>query len=144
PTGTVFKVDGSFGSAEVATPLIGEFNVSNLLAVLGAALANGVAWGAALAALRALRPGDGRMELFGGQEGPLAVVDYAHTPDALDKTLSALRPVVAARQGRLWCVFGCGGDRDPGKRPQMGAVAERLADEVVLTSDNPRSEDPQA
>ena len=144
PTGTVFKVDGSFGSAEVATPLIGEFNVSNLLAVLGAALANGVAWDAALAALRALRPVDGRMELFGGHEGPLAVVDYAHTPDALEKTLDALRPVAAARQGRLWCVFGCGGDRDPGKRPQMGAVAERLADEVVLTSDNPRSEDPQA
>ncbi|XQU69520.1 hypothetical protein OJJOAM_002251 [Cupriavidus sp. H18C1] len=80
PTGTVFKVDGSFGSAEVATPLIGEFNVSNLLAVLGAALANGVGWDAALAALRALRPVDGRMELFGGHEGPLAVVDYAHTP----------------------------------------------------------------
>lgn len=143
-TGTVFQVDGSFGQAEVATPLIGDFNVSNLLAVLGAALANGVAWDAALAGLRALRPVDGRMELFGGHDGPLAVVDYAHTPDALDKTLVALRPVAAARQGRLWCVFGCGGDRDAGKRPLMGAVAERLADEVILTSDNPRSEDPQA
>lgn len=143
PTGTVFHVDGSFGSADISTPMIGAFNVSNLLAVLGAALANGVAWDAALAGLRALRPVDGRMELFGGHDGPLAVVDYAHTPDALEKTLQALRPVAQARQGRLWCVFGCGGDRDPGKRPLMGAVAERLADEIVLTSDNPRSEDPQ-
>ncbi|WP_454732495.1 MULTISPECIES: UDP-N-acetylmuramoyl-L-alanyl-D-glutamate--2,6-diaminopimelate ligase [Cupriavidus] len=141
--GTAFRVDGSFGSADVATPMIGGFNVSNLLAVLGAALANGIAWDAAVDALRALRPVDGRMELFGGgQDGPLAVVDYAHTPDALDKTLAALRPVAQARNGRLWCVFGCGGDRDPTKRPLMGAVAERLADEVVLTSDNPRSEDP--
>lgn len=145
-TGTAFHIDGSFGSADVATPMIGAFNVSNLLAVLGAALANGVAWDAALAALRALSPVDGRMELFGahaGQDGPLAVVDYAHTPDALEKTLEALRPVAQARNGRLWCVFGCGGDRDPIKRPLMGGVAERLADEVVLTSDNPRSEEPQ-
>lgn len=145
--GTAFHVDGSFGSADVSTPMIGAFNVSNLLAVLGATLANGIAWDAALDALRTLKPVDGRMELFGGshggQDGPLAVVDYAHTPDALEKTLDALRPVAQARKGRLWCVFGCGGDRDPIKRPLMGEVAERLADEVVLTSDNPRSEDPQ-
>ena len=144
--GTAFHVDGSFGGADVATPMIGEFNVSNLLAVLGAALASGIEWAAAIDALRTLRPVDGRMELFGGshgaQDGPLAVVDYAHTPDALEKTLAALRPVAQARKGRLWCVFGCGGDRDPIKRPLMGAVAARLADEVVLTSDNPRSEDP--
>ncbi|MCO4892257.1 UDP-N-acetylmuramoyl-L-alanyl-D-glutamate--2,6-diaminopimelate ligase [Cupriavidus sp. WGtm5] len=148
-TGTAFHIDGSFGHAEMATPMIGAFNVSNLLAVLGAALANGVAWDAAIAALRALAPVEGRMELFGAGSGhdaaqaPLAVVDYAHTPDALEQTLAALRPVAQARNGRLWCVFGCGGDRDPIKRPLMGAVAERLADEVVLTSDNPRSEDPQ-
>ncbi|XQM36389.1 UDP-N-acetylmuramoyl-L-alanyl-D-glutamate--2,6-diaminopimelate ligase [Cupriavidus sp. H19C3] len=146
-TGTAFRLDGSVDgqmrSAEMLTPMIGHFNVSNLLAVLGAALANGVAWEAALAALRALTPVDGRMELFGGQDAPLAVVDYAHTPDALAQTLTALRPVAAARQGRLWCVFGCGGDRDATKRPLMGAVAERLADDIVLTSDNPRSEDPQ-
>ena len=159
-TGTTFHLDSSFGAAEVSTPMIGEFNVSNLLAVLGAALANGVAWDAALAGLRALTPVEGRMELFGGHtthgahgthgahaahgvyDAPLAVVDYAHTPDALAKTLQALRPVALARNGRLWCVFGCGGDRDPIKRPLMGGVAERLADEVILTSDNPRSEDP--
>jgi UDP-N-acetylmuramoyl-L-alanyl-D-glutamate--2,6-diaminopimelate ligase len=148
-TGTAFHLDSSFGAAEMTTPLIGEFNVSNLLAVLGAALANGIPWDAALAGLRALVPVEGRMELFGGHSAhgtldvPLAVVDYAHTPDALEKTLQALRPVAQARNGRLWCVFGCGGDRDPIKRPLMGAVAEKLADEVVLTSDNPRSEDPQ-
>ncbi|KWR87665.1 UDP-N-acetylmuramoyl-L-alanyl-D-glutamate--2,6-diaminopimelate ligase [Cupriavidus sp. IDO] len=145
-TGTAFHIDGSFGDAEVSTPMIGAFNVSNLLAVLGAALANGVAWDAAIAALRTLAPVEGRMELFGahgGHDAPLAVVDYAHTPDALEQTLAALRPVAQARNGRLWCVFGCGGDRDPIKRPLMGAVAERLADEVVLTSDNPRSEEPQ-
>ncbi|MGV2481970.1 UNVERIFIED_CONTAM: UDP-N-acetylmuramoyl-L-alanyl-D-glutamate--2,6-diaminopimelate ligase, partial [Salmonella enterica subsp. enterica serovar Weltevreden] len=82
--------------------------------------------------------------LFGGQEGPLAVVDYAHTPDALEKTLNALRPVVAARQGRLWCVFGCGGDRDPGKRPLMGALPYEHAARSWITSDNPRSENPDA
>jgi len=141
-SGTAFHVDGSFGSADVTTPMIGAFNVSNLLAVLGAALAQGVAWDAAIAALRGLTPVDGRMELFGGHDAPLAVVDYAHTPDALVQTLTALRPVADARQGRLWCVFGCGGDRDATKRPLMGGVAERLADDVVLTSDNPRSEDP--
>jgi len=141
-SGTAFHVDGSFGSADVTTPMIGAFNVSNLLAVLGAALAQGVSWDAAIAALRQLTPVDGRMELFGGHDAPLAVVDYAHTPDALVQTLTALRPVADARQGRLWCVFGCGGDRDATKRPLMGDVAERLADDVVLTSDNPRSEDP--
>ena len=141
-SGTAFHIDGSFGSAEVTTAMIGGFNVSNLLAVLGAALAQGVAWDAAIAALRTLTPVDGRMELFGGHDAPLAVVDYAHTPDALVQTLTALRPVADARQGRLWCVFGCGGDRDATKRPLMGGVAERLADDVVLTSDNPSSEDP--
>lgn len=141
-SGTAFHVDGSFGTADVTTPMIGAFNVSNLLAVLGAALAQGVQWNAAIAALRGLTPVDGRMELFGGNDVPLAVVDYAHTPDALVQTLTALRPVTQARQGKLWCVFGCGGDRDATKRPLMGGVAERLADEVVLTSDNPRSEDP--
>jgi UDP-N-acetylmuramoyl-L-alanyl-D-glutamate--2,6-diaminopimelate ligase len=82
------------------------------------------------------------MERIGGDAEPLVVVDYAHTPDALENVLVTLRGVAGARGGRLWALFGCGGDRDPGKRPEMGAVATRLADRVVVTSDNPRGEDP--
>jgi UDP-N-acetylmuramoyl-L-alanyl-D-glutamate--2,6-diaminopimelate ligase len=84
------------------------------------------------------------MQAVGGENAPLVVIDYAHTPDALEKALATLRETAAARGGRLACVFGCGGDRDAGKRPIMGAIAERLADRVLLTSDNPRSEDPDA
>jgi UDP-N-acetylmuramoyl-L-alanyl-D-glutamate--2,6-diaminopimelate ligase len=84
------------------------------------------------------------MQALGGTHEPLLVVDYAHTPDALKNALGVLRETAAARDGKLICIFGCGGDRDPGKRSQMGTIAERLADSVVLTSDNPRSEDPQA
>ena len=142
-TGTTFDVDGSFGHATVHAPTVGLFNVSNLLGVLGALLAAGVPWQDAIARLEKLQPVSGRMERFGGEDGPLVVVDYAHTPDALEQTLRALAPTTEARGGKLWAVFGCGGDRDPGKRPQMGAIAERLAQHVVLTSDNPRSEDPQ-
>jgi UDP-N-acetylmuramoyl-L-alanyl-D-glutamate--2,6-diaminopimelate ligase len=83
------------------------------------------------------------MQQVGGQDAPLVVIDYAHTPDALEKTLEALRQVAQERAGQLWCVFGCGGDRDPGKRPQMGRIAQ-VADQVVVTSDNPRSEEPSA
>ncbi|WP_288380325.1 glutamate ligase domain-containing protein, partial [uncultured Massilia sp.] len=89
----------------------------------------------------ALQPAPGRMQQVGGQDAPMVVIDYAHTPDALEKTLAALRQVASERNGQLWCVFGCGGDRDPGKRPQMGAIAQ-AADHVLVTSDNPRSEDP--
>ena len=84
------------------------------------------------------------MQVLGGEQQPLVVVDYAHTPDALEKALEVLRETATARGGDLVCLFGCGGERDPGKRPQMGAIAERLADRVVVTSDNPRREEPQA
>ncbi|MDP3513541.1 MAG: UDP-N-acetylmuramoyl-L-alanyl-D-glutamate--2,6-diaminopimelate ligase [Sulfuritalea sp.] len=124
-------------------PVVGRFNVSNLLAVIGALLARGERLEDIAAALRGLQPPPGRMQALGGSDEPLIVVDYAHTPDALDKALGVLRETAAARGGRLVCVFGCGGERDPGKRPQMGAIAEALADRVVLTSDNPRREDPQ-
>ncbi|VVE82183.1 UDP-N-acetylmuramoyl-L-alanyl-D-glutamate--2, 6-diaminopimelate ligase [Pandoraea sputorum] len=140
--GTRFTLHIDDQSQQVTVPLIGEFNISNALAVLGAALASGVAQDAAIAGLATLAPVSGRMEQIGQPGQPLVVIDYAHTPDALDKTLAALRPVTQARGGKLVCVFGCGGDRDAGKRPQMGAVAERLADAIVLTSDNPRTEVP--
>lgn len=124
--------------------ILGAFNVSNMLAVLGSLLAYGVSWVRALACLPHLLPVDGRMQQLGRGSGPLVVVDYAHTPDALEKTLKALLPVAQTRGGRLWSVFGCGGNRDAGKRPVMGRIAEQLASQVVLTSDNPRNEAPQA
>ena len=141
--GARFRVEGDYGSAEVRAGVLGAFNVSNLLAVLGALVAQGIAFADAVRAVDALQPVPGRLERVGGGERPLVVVDYAHTPDALEKALAALRPTVAAGH-RLVCVFGCGGDRDPGKRPLMGAAAARLADHVIVTSDNPRSEDPHA
>lgn len=141
PTGTVFHVDSPFGSAHVKAQVVGHFNVSNLLGVLGALLAKGISWAAAIHAAEALTAVPGRMQQLGGQDAPLVVIDYAHTPDALEKTLASLRQVARERNGKLWCVFGCGGDRDPGKRPQMGAAA-LAADHVIVTSDNPRGEDP--
>jgi UDP-N-acetylmuramoyl-L-alanyl-D-glutamate--2,6-diaminopimelate ligase len=122
--------------------VIGRFNASNLLAVIGVLLAGGTSLSDAVAAVATLAPPSGRLQTLGGRGAPLVVVDYAHTPDALDKALAALRESAAARGGQLICVFGCGGDRDAGKRPLMGAVAEALADRVILTSDNPRSENP--
>ena len=132
-----------WGNAEFASDLVGSFNVSNVLGVLGVLLASDVPLGHAVFQLSRLRAVPGRMQRIGGDAQPLVVVDYAHTPDALEKVLGALRPVAASRSGRLIAVFGCGGDRDPGKRPQMGAIADRLADAVVVTSDNPRSERPE-
>ncbi len=142
PAGTEFHVDSPFGTARVTTHLVGQFNVSNVLGVLGVLLAKGMAWEAAIDAISTLYPVPGRMQQLGGKESPMIVIDYAHTPDALGKALVALRQISTEREGQLWCVFGCGGDRDPGKRPQMGAVAE-TADHVIVTSDNPRSEEPQ-
>ena len=130
--------------AELATQTIGDYNVSNLLGVIATLRTLGVPLAAAVDACRVLHPVPGRMEFQGGDDLPLAVVDYAHTPDAMAQVLRALRPLAVQRGGRLWCVFGCGGDRDPHKRPLMGAAATRYADRVVLTSDNPRSEPPEA
>ena len=122
-------------------PLPGAFQVENALVAAGLAIATGSAAGAAFDALAALRGAKGRLDLAGEKDGAPIFVDYAHKPDALAKALEALRPYVS---GRLVVVFGCGGDRDPGKRPMMGAIAARLADRVVVTDDNPRSESPAA
>ncbi|MFN0163287.1 MAG: UDP-N-acetylmuramoyl-L-alanyl-D-glutamate--2,6-diaminopimelate ligase [Burkholderiales bacterium] len=140
--GVRFLLDGSFGRAPVRASVWGEFNVSNLLGVAGVLLARGTALPDTVAALEQLQPVPGRMNALGGVEEPLVVIDYAHTPDALAKALEALRPMARSRGGNLAVVFGCGGDRDAGKRPAMGEAAARLADRVILTSDNPRSEAP--
>ncbi|HSR01236.1 MAG TPA: cyanophycin synthetase, partial [Methylophilaceae bacterium] len=121
--------------------LIGQFNVYKILAVLATLLLSDVPLIDAVEAIAHLQPINGRMQLFGGDGLPLVVVDYAHTPDSLKNVLEALKGEV---KGRLVCVFGCGGDRDQGKRPLMGQVASELADAVVVTSDNPRNEDPDA
>jgi UDP-N-acetylmuramoyl-L-alanyl-D-glutamate--2,6-diaminopimelate ligase len=132
----------SWGTARTAFQPLGRFNVANALGVLGCLLAYGMPFAQAVAALGALPPVPGRMQRVG--DAPLTVIDYAHSPDALEKVLQALRPLAQARGGRLAIVFGAGGDRDPSKRAPMGAAASRLADRIVLTSDNPRGEDPRA
>ena len=131
-------------SVPLALPLVGTYNVSNILCALASARALGVSLADAVGACGALSPVPGRMERAGdGADGqPLVLVDYAHTPDALEKALQALQPITAERGGALWVVVGCGGDRDATKRPLMAAAAEVNAQRVVLTSDNPRSEDP--
>jgi UDP-N-acetylmuramoyl-L-alanyl-D-glutamate--2,6-diaminopimelate ligase len=144
PRGITFELKSSWGEARIESALLGRFNVSNLLGVLTTMLVSGVPFERATAALADLRPVAGRMQKLGGNGKPMVVVDYAHTPDALEKTLVALKDVARASGGRLVAVFGCGGDRDRGKRPLMGAVASRHADAIVLTSDNPRGEEPAA
>ena len=144
PRGITFAVRTSWGEARVASPLLGRFNVANLCGVLATMLVSGVPFADAVAALGRLAPVSGRMERIGGGGKPLVVVDYAHSPDALEKVLQVLRDVAAADGGRLWVVFGCGGERDRGKRSLMAAVASRHADEIIVTSDNPRGEDPDA
>ncbi|SMP68562.1 UDP-N-acetylmuramoyl-L-alanyl-D-glutamate--2,6-diaminopimelate ligase [Noviherbaspirillum suwonense] len=140
-SGTVFQLSTPQGAIQVRTQLVGHFNVSNVLGIAGVLLARGASLRAVVDLLEALQPVPGRMQQLGGQEAPLVVIDYAHTPDALVKTLATLREVAQQRHGQLWCVFGCGGERDPGKRPQMGAAAT-AADHVIVTSDNPRGEEP--
>jgi UDP-N-acetylmuramoyl-L-alanyl-D-glutamate--2,6-diaminopimelate ligase len=130
-----------WGEAPLCLPVQAEFSVANAAAALAVLCANGVELARAAAAASTLTPVPGRVERFEAAGSPAVVVDFAHTPDALEQVLAALRPAV---RGRLICVFGCGGDRDPGKRPLMAAAAERHADELWLTSDNPRSEDPEA
>jgi UDP-N-acetylmuramoyl-L-alanyl-D-glutamate--2,6-diaminopimelate ligase len=137
------RIASSWGEAEAALDALGRFNVSNALGVVGALVAQGMAFGDAVRRLAGLPDVPGRMQRLGEKGAPLVVIDYAHTPDALEQVLRALRPVAEGRGGRLVAVFGAGGDRDRGKRAPMGAVASRLADRVVLTSDNPRSEDPR-
>jgi len=135
-------VHTSWGSAPLEVSALGRFNRANALGVLGCLLAHGAPLREGARLLADLPPVPGRMERLGDE--PLVVVDYAHTPDALEKVLQALRPIAQARGGRLIAVFGAGGDRDAAKRPLMGAVVARLADAAVVTSDNPRSEDPAA
>jgi UDP-N-acetylmuramoyl-L-alanyl-D-glutamate--2,6-diaminopimelate ligase len=129
------------GDATLSAPLFGRFNAYNVLAVLATLLSLDVPLAEAVERLRHVHPVPGRAERFGGRGGrPLVIVDYAHTPDALEKILLSLREHA---RGKIVCVFGCGGDRDRGKRPLMGAIAERLADRIVLTDDNPRGEKPE-
>ncbi len=144
PQGLCFTVCEGEVQHRLATALIGHYNVANLLGVMATLRALGVTLSDVVASCANLSPVPGRMECLSAPGQPLAVVDYAHTPDALAKALLALRPLAQARNGRLWCLFGCGGDRDISKRPLMGAMAAAHADRVVLTSDNPRSESPRA
>ncbi|OYW35944.1 MAG: UDP-N-acetylmuramoyl-L-alanyl-D-glutamate--2,6-diaminopimelate ligase [Hydrogenophilales bacterium 12-61-10] len=139
--GLQLHVRTDWGNADLAAPLLGRFNAANLLAVLTTLLVSDVKLEDACQALAHIQPPPGRMQTLGGGAHPLVVVDYAHTPDALEKVLATLREIVSG--GRLICVFGCGGNRDSGKRPLMGHAAAEGADEVWVTSDNPRNEDPR-
>lgn len=143
PLGQSFNLVLPNGRVPVETLLVGRYNVANLLAVAAVLHDTGLSAEAVARRLADLTPPPGRMERLGGQGEPLVVVDYAHTPDALENALRALRDVATSRSGRLCVVFGCGGDRDKGKRPIMGQTAEARADRVLVTSDNPRSEVPE-
>lgn len=143
PLGFALTLDGRWGRFDLQLPLLGRFNVANALAAAATLLAMGFEAEAVISRLEVVQPVAGRMQRVSGSEDPdhkpQVVVDYAHTPDALENALLAVKEHI---QGRLWCVFGCGGDRDAGKRPLMAEVASRMADDVVVTSDNPRTEDP--
>ena len=151
--GQVFVLVSPDGEAQIVTSLLGRHNVSNLLLVAGVLYKLGAPLSQIAKALSATRPVDGRLQVVApvplrtstaASRGPLTVVDYSHTPDSLARALLALRPVADARGGRLVCLFGCGGERDAGKRPEMGRIAAELADKVTVSSDNPRSEDADA
>ncbi len=141
--GISLEVRTPWGSGLLQAPLIGRFNASNALATLSTLLVSGISLTKALGALNFVRPVPGRMETMGGNGAPLIVIDYAHTPDALEKVLTTLREILAPG-AKLACVFGCGGERDTGKRPLMGEIATRLAHHTIITSDNPRRENPLA
>jgi UDP-N-acetylmuramoyl-L-alanyl-D-glutamate--2,6-diaminopimelate ligase len=139
--GITLSVATPWGRGSISTGVVGAFNALNLLGVLGVLLESDVRFSDALEALATLTPPPGRMQRLGGDGKPLVVVDYAHTPDALEKALRALKPAVGPGR-ELIAVFGCGGDRDKGKRPEMGRIAGTLADRIIITNDNPRTEDP--
>ena len=139
--GISFTVRYKDTSRQVTLPLIGRFNIYNALTAAGMLIADGADAAEVLDALPALRPLVGRMEMFSKEGSPLVIVDFAHTPDGIEKSLMAAREHT---KGILTCVFGAGGDRDHGKRPLMAASAEKFADRVFVTDDNPRSEDPAA
>jgi UDP-N-acetylmuramoyl-L-alanyl-D-glutamate--2,6-diaminopimelate ligase len=141
--GLKLEITTPWGAARLVSPVIGGFNAANLMGVLGVLMSAEVPLDDAVEALSRIEPVRGRLQMVRQSGAPLVVIDYAHTPDALEKALETLRHALQPG-ARLHCVFGCGGDRDPGKRPLMGEVATRLADSVVVTSDNPRSEKPRA
>jgi UDP-N-acetylmuramoyl-L-alanyl-D-glutamate--2,6-diaminopimelate ligase len=141
--GLTLEIETPWGAGVIRSQLLGRFNAANLLGVLGVLLAAGVKLDDATSAIETVEPVPGRLQMLRQPGRPLVVVDYAHTPDALEKVLETLRAVLGS-EGRLICVFGCGGERDAGKRPLMGETATRLADSVFVTSDNPRGEDPRA
>jgi UDP-N-acetylmuramyl-tripeptide synthetase len=143
--GIAFDVVEGRQNITLSTSLIGDYNIDNLLGVIGSLRALGFSLEEAVQSCTYLTAVPGRMQRVASlkTDAPMVVVDYAHTPDAIDKALASLRSLATQRGGRLWCLLGCGGDRDPGKRPLMAAVAEANADGVVLTSDNPRTESPE-
>ena len=142
--GLVFEVCEGDACVTLNSQTIGQYNVSNLLEVIASLRVLGASLQHAVEACAALAPVPGRMEQVTAPHAPLVAVDYSHTPDALEKALQALRPLAVQRTGKLWCVFGCGGNRDATKRPLMGRIAQQRADEIIVTSDNPRGEAPQA
>lgn len=138
--GVVFDVVEGAERQRISSTAVGLYNVSNMLGVIAAMRALGISLALAVGACEGLLPVPGRLETLLVEGLPMVAIDYAHTPDALEKVLVALRPVAQGRAGRLWCVFGCGGNRDATKRPLMAAVAQKYADQIVVTSDNPRNE----
>jgi len=144
PDGMRIQLATPVGRVELASPLVGDFNLANITLAAGMALGAGIGAAAIAAGISGLAGVPGRLQRIANRRGVLCVVDYAHTPDALERAIAALRPLVDRRAGRMLVVFGCGGDRDPTKRPLMGEVVARDADLAIATSDNPRTEDPAA